>query len=419
MSTNTTVQRRIGAAVTAGSFLALAGCAGADGGSGASGDEVTIGMLQPLSGALSAYGEETEAGFEFVVDQINADGGIESLDGATIELEVADEASDPAKATSEARRLIGSENVSLLVGTLLTSQMAAVSPVADRFQVPVLSLYAGGSNSDYLYSLGNPYGAGYAETLTEFISYLNDTADAGIETAALASSNYEAGQQVDQGLEERLPAIGVEIVGQVPLETGGSDYRPAVTRLESLAPDVVAGLVTTEDGITLHRARAAVGSELLYMGGTGGYADQNVWDSLGDDVARETLARNAFAMATFSSNNDLPSLQQLLTDAEAADLGIPIGEHFVKGAQAAWIVKALLEEAGSTDPQDLLDAFATIEIPADSDQLYLARPGGITFDPETRFMEDPTAIIVQWNPDGTQSVVWPEEFAEHEPELDR
>lgn len=393
--------------------------AGCGGGAGSADNGIKIGMLQSLSGALAAYGAESQAGFEFVVNKINKSGGIESLNGATIELEVADDASDPSKAASEARRLIGQEQASMLVGSLLTSQMAAVSPIADRYKTPVLSEFAGGSNSEYLYSLGNPYGDGYAATFSRFIDYLNTTQNAGIKTAALASSNYEAGQQVDNELKPRLRAAGVDVLGEAPLETGGSDFKPAVTKLRSMKPDVVTGLVTTEDGITLHRARAALKSNLLYIGGTGGYADQTVWNSLGDQVAKQVLAKNLFAMTTFSASADQPSLQALLEEARAADLGVPIGQHFVQGAQAAWVVKHVLEEAASTEPQDILDAFAKIKIPAGSDELYLAREGGITFDPKTRFMHDPTGIVVQWNKDGTQDVVWPEAFATHEPKLKR
>lgn len=411
------MQRAIAIAAT-GSIVAItAGCASSS--SDAEDGTVTIGMLESLSGDLAAYGEEANAGFTFVVDKINESGGIESLDGAEIELATADDASDPAKSASEARRLIGKEGAAMIVGTLLTSQMASVSPVADRYKVPVLSEFAGGSNSDYLYSLGMPYGEGYAATLSAFIDYLNTNADAGIETVAQASSNYEAGQQVDKELESRLADAGLDVVGKVPLETGGSDYKPFVTKLDSMDPDIVTGLVTTEDGITLHQARSAAGSDLLYVGGTGGYADQSVWDGLGDEVAKSVLAKNMFAMTNFSSSTEEASLQKLLKEAKDADLGVPIGQNFVQGAQAAWVVKEVLENAGSTDPEDILAAFEDVDIPAGSDQLYFARPGGITFDPETRFMENPTGIIVQWNPDGTQDVVWPEEFAAHEPEIDR
>lgn len=407
-------------AVAIGSCLALAaGCGSSTSAESGSGGDIHIGMLQSLTGSLSAYGAESEAGFKFVIDKVNAAGGVKSLGGAKIDLDVADDASDPATAATALRELVGSNHDAMVVGTLLTDQMAAVSPVADRFKVPVLSEFAGGSNSDYLYSLGLPYGPGYAETFAEFIKYLNTTDDAGIKTAALASSDYEAGQAVDKELGPRLTAEGIDVLGDVPLETGGSDYKPAVTKLDAMNPDVVTGLVTTQDGVTLHQARAALHSPLLYVGGTGGYADQSVWDSLGADVAPQVLAKNTFAMTTFSASAKEPALQSLLKEATAANLKVPIGQNFVQGAQAAWVVDEVLENAGSNDSSAILSAFSKVNIPPKSDELYMARPDGISFDPATRFMKNPTAIVVQWNADGTQDVVWPQELAAHKPELDR
>ena len=415
---NTSVSKRIALFASLSAMTLAAACGGGEGEGGGT-DSIKIGAIQPLTGALAAYGEESQAGFDYIVDQINESGGIECMDGATIDVEVADEASDPGKAATEARRLAGQEGVSLIVGSLLSSQMASVSPVADQFQIPVLSLFGGGTNSEYLYTMGLPYKEGYGETMTKFIDEINQQYDANIQTAALTSSNYEAGQQVDNALEELLPEIGVEVVGRVPVETGGNDYKPAVTKLNALNPDVVLGLVTTEDGVTLHQARGATDSQLLFVGGTGGYADPYVWESLGDATAKKVLANNTFAMSSFSTGAKSEQLQSFLTEVGDADLGVTIGQNFVQGAQAAWVVKNLLESACEDDPQAIYEAFPDVEIPADAEELYLPKSEGLQFDEETRFMKDTTALIVEWNEDGTQDVVFPAEFATREPGVDK
>lgn len=404
----------VAAAISMTFFAAACG-----GGAGSTDGSVKVGVIQPLSGALAAYGEESQAGFEYIVDKINESGGIESMDGATIEVVGADGASDPGKVATEARRLAGQEDVPLIVGSLLTSQMAAISPVADQFQVPVLSMFAGGTNSEYLYTLGLPYKDGYGGTMSKFVDQLNQEYGASIKTAALASSNYEAGQQVDDGLQELLPELGIDVVGTVPLETAGNDYKPAVTKLNALNPDVVMGLVTTEDGVTLHQARAATNSQLLFVGGTGGYADPHVWESLGDGTAKKVLAKSTFAMSSFSTSAKQEHLQDFLAEVNDADLGVPIGQNFVQGAQAAWVVKELLEAAGDATSEAIYEAFSGVDIPADSDKLYLPKTEGLRFDAETRFMTDVTALIVEWNEDGTQDVVFPKEFATREPSMNK
>ena len=101
-------------------------------------------MIQPISGNLSPYAQEGQPALEYIFNKINAEGGIKSMGGAQIQLVVADDASQPARTASEARRLITQEDVSLIVGTLLSGQMLGISPVVDEYKVPTLAMWAGG-----------------------------------------------------------------------------------------------------------------------------------------------------------------------------------------------------------------------------------------------------------------------------------
>src|SRR3546814_7092266 len=96
------------------------------------------------------------------------------MDGAKIEMIKADDASEPSNTATEARRLMGKEGVSLVVGIPVTTEMAAISPVADQFQIPVLSVGAGGSNSEYVYSLGLPDDDGYAKSMDDSLIDASD-----------------------------------------------------------------------------------------------------------------------------------------------------------------------------------------------------------------------------------------------------
>ncbi|MFX7548966.1 ABC transporter substrate-binding protein, partial [Acinetobacter baumannii] len=83
----------------------------------------------PISGNLAQYAANMFPPFRYVVDKINAEGGIKSMGGARIELIVADNASGSAGTASEARRLITQEKVSFIAGPLVTSEMLALVPV--------------------------------------------------------------------------------------------------------------------------------------------------------------------------------------------------------------------------------------------------------------------------------------------------
>src|SRR5690606_41845814 len=70
---------------------------------------VNVGVIQPLSGANAQFGINSRNGIELVADEINAAGGIAGLDGAKINLIVADGTSTPTTAAHVAQRMIRSE----------------------------------------------------------------------------------------------------------------------------------------------------------------------------------------------------------------------------------------------------------------------------------------------------------------------
>nr|WP_272213040.1 ABC transporter substrate-binding protein [Marinicella sp. W31]MDC2878980.1 ABC transporter substrate-binding protein [Marinicella sp. W31] len=85
-------------------------------------DPVKVGYIIPLSGgAAASIGQEMSRATHMAVEQINAAGGIASLDGAPIELLEVDSRGDPKVALTEAERLITVEDVSVMIGAFQSS----------------------------------------------------------------------------------------------------------------------------------------------------------------------------------------------------------------------------------------------------------------------------------------------------------
>lgn len=169
---------------------------------------VRIGMVQPMSGGLAAYAAEGQPVFSYMIKKINEGGGIKALGGAPIEVVLADDSSQPFRSASEARRLVTEAGCVMIVGSILSAQMLAMTPVMDELQVPALSIWAGAVKSPWMFSLGFPYDRGYAATLSSFIEFLKKERGFKIETIATAYSNYEAGQEVNTALKAKLQATG-------------------------------------------------------------------------------------------------------------------------------------------------------------------------------------------------------------------
>lgn len=382
---------------------------------GAAEAPIKVGVINSMSGSFAAYAQEGDPAFRYVIDKINQAGGIKSLGGAKIELIFADDTSQPARCATEVRRLVTEEKVDLLTGTMLSSQMLAISPVLDELQTPCLSVWAGGSKSPWLYTLGYHYDRGYAKTMADFAVWLRDKKGFAIKTWTPCYSNYEAGQQVNNFLLERMKAAGFQLLGEAPLDTKAQDQTAAMIRIRSMKPDLALGLVTPRDGLLLHQARYNLNYHgSIFAGGTGGYSDLSLWRDLSPDIAKAVLTRNLFAMTGFSPSAKMPSMQAIVAELRDQAKIQRIGQAAMQSAQAARVLQRAIEAAGSRDKKALLEGFKKVDIKYGDPDLYVAKPEGVKFA-EDRLLADGSAFFVQWMEDQSQQVLFPEQFANAPP----
>ncbi len=381
----------------------------------AAADTIRIGVVNSMSGGLAAYAQEGQPAFEYLIKKINAEGGIKSKGGARIELVQADDTSQPARTAAEARRLITEEKVQLLTGTILSAQMLALTPVLDELKVPTLSVWAGGAHSNYMFTLGYPYDRGYAQSMHDFVISLRDDFKFPVKTAVMGYSNYEAGQQVNKFLIEKLKASGIEIIGEAALDIRAQDQTAAMVRIRSLKPDVVVGLVTPRDGILLHQARYNLNYHgSIFCGGTGGYSDLSLWKDLGPEIGKAVLTKNLFGMTGFSPGAKIESMQKIIVELRDVAKLDRIGQGAIQYAQAARVLQQVLENAVSLEGDALLTAFKKLDIPYGDPNLYVSKPQGLQFA-EDRLLKDGSAMFIQWTPEQDQQVVFPKIFAQTTP----
>ena len=100
-------------------------------------DAVKIGDLNSYA-AVPAFTIPYRNGWQLALDEINKAGGV--LGGRKIEVISHDDQGRPESAAAAADELCGLENVSLLMGTLLTQTAQAVSEIAQKRNRPFLAV---------------------------------------------------------------------------------------------------------------------------------------------------------------------------------------------------------------------------------------------------------------------------------------
>src|SRR6266508_4192439 len=103
-------------------------------------EDVKIALVAPLSGRWARQGQLKKMGAEMAIEEINSQGGIKALGGAKIVLREGDAGDSVEKAVSAAQRLLTREKISAGIGSWLSSFTLGVTDVAERLQVPWLSL---------------------------------------------------------------------------------------------------------------------------------------------------------------------------------------------------------------------------------------------------------------------------------------
>jgi branched-chain amino acid transport system substrate-binding protein len=362
------------------------------GGSGGDVDEVVIGAVHPLTGALAGAGTMMSQAAEMAVADINEAGGIDCLDGAELRLETGDSEGVAATGQSEAQRLID-EGATALVGTYQSDVTQNVSSVAERGGVPLVIdvavddaiLEQGYKNTFRVQPNATSMGADGAEAL------LQAAEQSGEQIDAVSYIHVEGafGQSVYDAFAATAEENGIEVNEITYSPTNFSDATTVVRQAASGDPDVI---------LLIARAVEQLGPDIQGLYGIANGAFDN--GPFPDDAGRageEVLSANYH----YDQNNERATE---IRDRYQQEYKQPMETAAVLTYQAVEVIKAGLEESCSDDPMELRDAIAGVEI----EDSLLAFDGPITFD-ETGQNENATVIVMQVL-DGKIEQVFPEEF---------
>ena len=194
----------------------------------AQGAGVKLGLLHPVTGALSYSGLQGRVGATMAVDEINAAGGIKALAGAKIDPVLGDAQSTPDGGTAEVEKMNSAE-VACIVGGYASSICLAVSQAAARYDLPYVvdvgvadSIVTRGLKNTFRFSPG--FGV-IAKAALDNLTTINDQADKPAKTVTIritypnsCSLKYD---ELGLKLRAMLEASGIE--PKEPEESAGAE----------------------------------------------------------------------------------------------------------------------------------------------------------------------------------------------------
>lgn len=214
------------------------------GGNGGSEDEsIRLGIVTPQSGPYASSGERIIAANEMIVDEVNANGGI---NGREIEIFIKDTQTNPERGVQVARELMEEEDVHVITGGTASSVGLAIQPLAAEQGVPfifeaVSNEYIGGSCNKYTFT--NAYSV---EMQTNgFFPYLID--EVGAESFYFISADYSWGQSSWDYYQKSVPELGGKVEGNAFAPFGTEDYSNQITKAINSGADTVVTTLFGQD----------------------------------------------------------------------------------------------------------------------------------------------------------------------------
>jgi branched-chain amino acid transport system substrate-binding protein len=211
---------------------------------GASDTEIKIGNIVPYSGPASAYGVVGRA-MGAVFKKVNDEGGI---NGRKINFISYDDAYSPPKAVEQARKLIESDEVLLLFGTLGTPSNTAIQKYVNSKKVPQLFVATGATkwNDPKAFPWTMGWLPSYQSESRIYAKYL--TKEKPATKIAVLYQNDDMGKDYLKGIKDGLAKDTSRIVAEESYEVSEPTIDSHVVRIKSSNPDVVVFFTTPKFG---------------------------------------------------------------------------------------------------------------------------------------------------------------------------
>ena len=367
---------------------------------------ILIGGIHPLTGALAGDGVQMDNAIQMAINELNEAGGV--LDGRQFEYLSADSTGSAEVGQTEAERLI-EEGAAALICCFQSNVTSNVAAIAEREGVPlVIDVAVADSILDqgyeYTFRL-QPNATAMGVRGVEFLQEIAEATGTEINTIAyLFEGTTGYGDSVRQAFVTRAEELGYEIVDEVSYDPFNvADLTTEMTRINALAPDILAVTGYYNDGLLAARNAEEVGLDVqaVYGVAQGTYDVPQFVEDAGD-----------LAQCFYDSNYhwDASNPEALeVRERFAEEYGEEMRTAAVLSYQAMQIIAAAIEEAGSAEPAAIRDAISGITY----EEHILPYEGPIEFD-ETgeNVVASPVVMQVQ---DGAIYQVWPQELAEREP----
>jgi branched-chain amino acid transport system substrate-binding protein len=357
-------------------------------------DTVKVGIILPLNGFQARFGKIEKKSFGMALDEINASGGI---NGKKLELVMADDSGRPEVGRSAAEKLITKDKVVMIGGGYSNSVTYAVAGVCQENKMPFLVNTASAdkittSGWDYVFRL-NPPASHYADAMTTLLAE-----KIKCRTVAILHENSLFGTKGANSFSKFCEKAGYNVVLKEGYEHGTIDFKPVLSRIKQLNPDIIYTVSYVKDGsLLMKQAKELKLTPKMFIGGAGGFTLPEFVENAGvasEDVISATLWNPSlpFPGAMDYYNKFVEKYKN------------PTEYHGAEAYAACYVIADALKRAKSFENADIKQALS------ETDMMTVFGPVKFITWGKMKNQNKATTYVVQWI-NGKLEVVWPTDYA--------
>lgn len=224
------------------------GTGGSDNNTGNDSEEVEtlkLGVVLATSGPLAQTGSWVLDGHKVAEKEINDNGGVE-IGGKKYKVEIVhyDSEGRAESATAATEKLINQDKVPVILGTSISSETAAMIPIAERAKTPLVTFVAA---SDILTEQGAQFFTQAAPANKNYVEAgTKSVVEMGIKNVALVYVDDAWGQSYGKLYPPLLEEAGVNLVAQEKFAPEQKEFLTMINKIKAQNPDGILLAAETE-----------------------------------------------------------------------------------------------------------------------------------------------------------------------------
>ena len=344
-------------------------------------DVIKLGIIVPLTGESAYPGQMGMEGASWCAEVWNERGGIQSLNGAKIEVYVADSTGSVDTAISEFERLVNNEGIDILSGPYNSAVATALAPLCEKYEIPFVTFGSSGNaylldpNYTFCFRAGDNNTTN-TECLLGFTHELEERKGEKFQKIAYVFENIEWG--VDQSsTDQRLfENDGYETVLYESFEPDATDFSGLITKLKNSGADLIIPVIADfNPAVLFSRALSEYECTIPVIHAGGVTCLPEFIEALGDE------AEYLFSIDTWNVSFLTGGSQEALDIVNGYEkkYGHPMAEQSGVAWMAATCLFAGIEKAGSIEGTAVRDAIQELDLKKGDWEMLLMPYEGIKF----------------------------------------